>query len=130
MGSCLIINIFLTLTNPLPSPSTPQVLDLREGSTLATGTDAVVGPWSMHAVEAASSRKKSSTRLDYLTLPTDGEYDYILQVGHQSIVPSWAVQWWAVSVMVMGCTVVDSKLVGSTASSFGRSSWGEERRGS
>ena len=34
----------------------------------------------MHAVEALSSRKKSSTRLDYLTLPTDGEYDYILQV--------------------------------------------------
>ena len=70
---------FLSPTHPLLPPT--QVLDLREGSTLATGTDAVVGPWSMHAVEAASSRKKSSTRLDYLTLPTDGEYDYILQVG-------------------------------------------------
>ena len=55
----------------------PQATNLREGATLATGTDAVVGPWSMHVMEPAGSRKKPG-RLDFLALPIDGNYDYIL----------------------------------------------------
>ncbi len=62
----------------MPEGEAPE--DLRDGATLATGADAVVGPWSMHAVEVNSSRKRPS-RLDYLALPTDGQYDYILQVS-------------------------------------------------
>jgi hypothetical protein len=56
------------------------VIDLREGATLATGSDSVVGPWSMHAVEQQTGSRKKPSRLDYLALPTDGQYDYILQV--------------------------------------------------
>lgn len=55
----------------------PQATNLREGATLATGTDAVVGPWSMHVVEPAGARKKPG-RLDFLALPIDGNYDLIL----------------------------------------------------
>jgi hypothetical protein len=43
------------------------------------GTDAVVGPWSMHVVEAAGSLKRPGI-LDYLALRTDGNFDLILEV--------------------------------------------------
>jgi hypothetical protein len=57
-----------------------EALDLREGSTLANGVDGVVGPWSLHAVEV-NNKRKAPSRLDFLALPTDGKYEYILQVS-------------------------------------------------
>ena len=57
------------------------MIDLHEGATL----DSVVGPWSMHAVEQQTGSRKKPSRLDYLALPTDGQYDYILKVDPVSL---------------------------------------------
>lgn len=60
--------------------------DLADGVTLATGGNNVIGPWSFHALEhtaGGSGRtvsRRATSRLDYLALPTEGQYDYILHV--------------------------------------------------
>eukprot|EP00195_Chlamydomonas_chlamydogama_P007994 CAMPEP_0202898164 /NCGR_PEP_ID=MMETSP1392-20130828/6754_1 /ASSEMBLY_ACC=CAM_ASM_000868 /TAXON_ID=225041 /ORGANISM="Chlamydomonas chlamydogama, Strain SAG 11-48b" /LENGTH=860 /DNA_ID=CAMNT_0049584015 /DNA_START=924 /DNA_END=3506 /DNA_ORIENTATION=- len=53
--------------------------DLKEGSMLVTGGNKAVGTWSFHTVQSASAGKKAG-RLDYLALPDEPQYQYLLHI--------------------------------------------------